>query len=97
MEENASAVGAALRSDAKLCRSATQAGFAIPIRIAILSNEINATGSTNPLIWTALLFVSPVFPGAGVIRVVWQVGQDGAADFHQVDLTLFVVEDVAAG
>src|ERR1700684_1917943 len=49
-----SAVGAALRSGAELCRAATQPGFAILGCGAILSDEINATESNNKLIWTAL-------------------------------------------
>ena len=48
-----SAVGAALSL------SATQPDFAISGRSTSLSNEINATESTNQLIWTALKFRSP--------------------------------------
>jgi hypothetical protein len=48
-----SAVGAALSL------SATQPDFATSGRSRSLSNEINATESTNQLIWTALISSAP--------------------------------------
>ncbi len=56
-----SAVGAAL------FRSATQPDFATSGRSTSLSNEINATESTNQLIWTALTLNRPFGTEFGIL------------------------------